>query len=97
MSQEGMSIGQTINSIFQSGGMTKFYAGLSAGSFRQATYTTTRLGIYNQLNDMWRYFFLNSLVLIRFIPSLTHWVSVTRTMGFLTGLKKFKKKTCFDQ
>ncbi|XP_043270135.1 mitochondrial 2-oxoglutarate/malate carrier protein-like [Venturia canescens] len=52
MSQNGVTIGQTLTSIFHAGGLTKFYAGLSAGLLRQATYTTARLGIYNQLNDI---------------------------------------------
>lgn len=53
MSAEKMTIGKTISSI-SSAGFTKFYSGLSAGLMRQATYTTGRLGIYNQLNDMWK-------------------------------------------
>eukprot|EP01135_Chromosphaera_perkinsii_P001556 Nk52_evm26s207 gene=Nk52_evmTU26s207 len=37
--------------IVKSEGITAFYTGLSAGLFRQATYTTTRLGVYNILLD----------------------------------------------
>ncbi|XP_063975518.1 mitochondrial 2-oxoglutarate/malate carrier protein-like [Diachasmimorpha longicaudata] len=53
MSAEKLTIGKTISSI-SSAGFQKFYAGLSAGLLRQATYTTGRLGIYNQLNDIWK-------------------------------------------
>ncbi|KAI5637806.1 mitochondrial carrier protein domain-containing protein [Phthorimaea operculella] len=35
-------------------GFLKLYAGLSAGLLRQATYTTTRLGVYNYLFDSYR-------------------------------------------
>jgi len=35
--------------IIRSEGFTALYAGLSAGLFRQATYTTTRLGVYTWL------------------------------------------------
>ncbi|KAF7992693.1 hypothetical protein HCN44_005037 [Aphidius gifuensis] len=53
MSHGKASIGTTMSNI-KSAGMSKFYSGLSAGLVRQATYTTGRLGIYNQLGDMWR-------------------------------------------
>ncbi|OXU16742.1 hypothetical protein TSAR_000683 [Trichomalopsis sarcophagae] len=54
MSKEGVTITQTISTIFRNEGIFKFYAGLSAGLVRQATYTTARLGIYNQLQDIYR-------------------------------------------
>lgn len=40
---------QVINSIIKNEGLISFYNGLSAGLARQATYTTTRLGIYTWL------------------------------------------------
>lgn len=48
------SISETIRSIYNKEGITTFYSGLTAGLVRQATYTTVRLGIYNQLQDFWR-------------------------------------------
>lgn len=38
-----------IRSILAKEGITGMYSGLSAGLLRQATYTTTRLGIYTWL------------------------------------------------
>ncbi|XP_076657298.1 mitochondrial 2-oxoglutarate/malate carrier protein [Halictus rubicundus] len=53
--QEGKtSIGTVIGSIIKNEGLLRFYSGLSAGLVRQATYTTVRLGIYNQLQEYWR-------------------------------------------
>lgn len=40
-----------ITSIVRSEGITGIYAGLSAGLLRQATYTTSRMGIYQSLLD----------------------------------------------
>ncbi|XP_060069300.1 mitochondrial 2-oxoglutarate/malate carrier protein-like [Ylistrum balloti] len=40
---------QALRSIFRNEGLTGIYTGLSAGLLRQATYTTTRLGIYMTL------------------------------------------------
>lgn len=40
---------QALRSIFKNEGVTGIYTGLSAGLLRQATYTTTRLGIYTTL------------------------------------------------
>jgi len=40
-----------IQTIVAKEGFTKLYAGLGAGLLRQATYTTTRFGIYNTLLD----------------------------------------------
>ncbi|XP_053990057.1 mitochondrial 2-oxoglutarate/malate carrier protein-like [Hylaeus volcanicus] len=53
--KEKASIGSTIASIYKSEGLLKFYSGLSAGLVRQATYTTVRLGIYNQLQEQWKH------------------------------------------
>jgi len=41
----------TIKEIVTKEGVTKLYSGFSAGLLRQATYTTTRLGIYTVLFD----------------------------------------------
>lgn len=38
--------------ILRSEGFFGIYAGLSAALFRQATYATTRLGVYTSLYDM---------------------------------------------
>jgi len=46
--------GHCIQTIIAKEGITKLYAGLSAGMMRQATYTTTRLGIFTTLMDMER-------------------------------------------
>ena len=40
---------QAIRSIMMKEGIKGMYSGLSAGLLRQATYTTTRLGIYTWL------------------------------------------------
>jgi len=40
-----------VQTILQKEGVSKLYTGLSAGLLRQATYTTTRFGIYNTLMD----------------------------------------------
>ncbi|KAL5014746.1 hypothetical protein ScPMuIL_009016 [Solemya velum] len=41
-----------IRAILKNEGLTGLYTGLSAGLLRQATYTTTRLGIYTTLFDL---------------------------------------------
>lgn len=41
-------------SILRKEGVTGIYRGLGAGLLRQATYTTTRLGVYTGLNDVYR-------------------------------------------
>lgn len=43
-----------IISITYKEGILTFYNGLSAGLVRQASYTTVRLGIYNQMHEFWR-------------------------------------------
>ncbi|KOX79513.1 Mitochondrial 2-oxoglutarate/malate carrier protein [Melipona quadrifasciata] len=52
--REKISVGKVITSIYRDEGILKFYSGLSAGLVRQATYTTVRLGIYNQLQEYWK-------------------------------------------
>ncbi|KAK1129446.1 hypothetical protein K0M31_019173 [Melipona bicolor] len=52
--REKISVGKVITSIYKDEGILKFYSGLSAGLVRQATYTTVRLGIYNQLQEYWK-------------------------------------------
>ena len=42
---------QAIRSIMMKEGISGMYSGLSAGLLGQATYTTTRLGIYTWLFD----------------------------------------------
>lgn len=49
-----VSILSLIRTIYSKEGIAKFYSGLTAGLVRQATYTTVRLGIYNQMHDFWR-------------------------------------------
>lgn len=41
-----------ISSIMKNEGFMAMYSGLSAGLMRQATYTTTRLGIYTWLFEL---------------------------------------------
>lgn len=54
LSTDGTSVTKLIKTIATEEGFAKFYRGLSAGLVRQATYTTTRLGIYNQLLETWK-------------------------------------------
>jgi len=48
-SKEHATSGHLIRHIVRTEGATALYSGLSAGLFRQATYTTTRLGVYTWL------------------------------------------------
>ncbi|XP_067203096.1 mitochondrial 2-oxoglutarate/malate carrier protein-like [Linepithema humile] len=48
------SILDTISITYSKEGILAFYNGLTAGLVRQATYTTVRLGIYNQMHEFWR-------------------------------------------
>ncbi|KYM84432.1 Mitochondrial 2-oxoglutarate/malate carrier protein [Atta colombica] len=48
------SILNVISTTYSKEGILKFYSGLTAGLVRQATYTTVRLGTYNQMQDFWR-------------------------------------------
>ncbi|XP_071577429.1 mitochondrial 2-oxoglutarate/malate carrier protein [Temnothorax nylanderi] len=48
------SILNIIGTIYSEEGIITFYSGLTAGLVRQATYTTVRLGTYNQMQDFWR-------------------------------------------
>jgi solute carrier family 25 (mitochondrial oxoglutarate transporter), member 11 len=41
-------------SILKKEGVVGIYKGLGAGLLRQATYTTTRLGVYTGLNDYYK-------------------------------------------
>jgi solute carrier family 25 oxoglutarate transporter 11 len=41
-----------ISSIVKNEGILAMYSGLSAGLLRQATYTTTRLGVYTWLFEL---------------------------------------------
>lgn len=43
-----------LTKILRTEGITGIYKGLGAGLLRQATYTTTRLGVYTGLNDMYK-------------------------------------------
>ncbi|CAH2246200.1 mitochondrial 2-oxoglutarate/malate carrier protein-like [Pararge aegeria] len=45
------SVMTTVSGILKNEGVSGFYKGLSAALFRQATYTTARLGIFNSIND----------------------------------------------
>ncbi|XP_011873179.1 PREDICTED: mitochondrial 2-oxoglutarate/malate carrier protein-like [Vollenhovia emeryi] len=49
-----VSVLSIIGTVYNEEGITSFYSGLTAGLVRQATYTTVRLGIYNQMQDFWR-------------------------------------------
>jgi solute carrier family 25 oxoglutarate transporter 11 len=42
---------EAITKVFKEEGIVRMYQGLSAGLFRQATYTTTRLGAFQYLNE----------------------------------------------
>ena len=43
---------KVVSSIVKNEGVLAMYSGLSAGLMRQATYTTTRLGIYTWLFEL---------------------------------------------
>ncbi|KAF5291405.1 hypothetical protein FQR65_LT01715 [Abscondita terminalis] len=45
---------QAVRGIIAKEGVFAMYTGLGAGLLRQATYTTTRLGVYNYLFDLWK-------------------------------------------
>lgn len=49
------SILNVISTTYSKEGILSFYNGLSAGLVRQASYTTVRLGTYNQMQEFWRY------------------------------------------
>ena len=49
VSKEHRTSYHVIRHVIKSEGITALYSGLSAGLLRQATYTTTRLGIYTWL------------------------------------------------
>lgn len=52
--KEYTSTFDAFSKIVKREGFTKLYSGLSAALLRQATYTTTRLGVYTGLNDYYR-------------------------------------------
>lgn len=52
--REKTSVAAVIKRVYQDEGIFKFYSGLTAGLLRQITYTTTRLGVYNTLQDEWK-------------------------------------------
>ncbi|XP_051163875.1 mitochondrial 2-oxoglutarate/malate carrier protein-like [Leptopilina boulardi] len=54
ISTQTISIRKTFLHILRNERIINFYDGLSASLVRQSTYTTTRLGVYNQLQDSWR-------------------------------------------
>lgn len=43
-----------IKKVIRNEGPFALYTGLSAALLRQATYTTTRLGVYTVLNDLYK-------------------------------------------
>uniref|UniRef100_A0A1A9UXQ8 Mitochondrial 2-oxoglutarate/malate carrier protein n=1 Tax=Glossina austeni TaxID=7395 RepID=A0A1A9UXQ8_GLOAU len=43
-----------IVNILKTEGVLKFYKGIGAALLRQATYTTTRMGVYQTINDMYK-------------------------------------------
>ncbi|CAK1555542.1 unnamed protein product [Leptosia nina] len=51
---KGSSIGEVVGGIMQKEGVFGFYSGLSAALFRQATYTTGRLGCFNAVFDYYQ-------------------------------------------
>ncbi|KAG6447489.1 hypothetical protein O3G_MSEX005010 [Manduca sexta] len=48
------STGGVIRDILKAEGLFGFYTGLSAGLFRQATYTTGRMGVFNSLFEYYK-------------------------------------------
>lgn len=48
------SIGEVVGGIMKTEGVLGFYNGLSAALFRQATYTTGRLGCFNAVFDYYQ-------------------------------------------
>jgi len=51
--KEKITTVSVIKNVVQREGLTGLYAGLSAALFRQASYTTVRMGVYNTLFDMY--------------------------------------------
>ncbi|KAK2575548.1 hypothetical protein KPH14_011267 [Odynerus spinipes] len=52
LSGKKVSLGSIVSGVIKTEGIFAFYNGLSAGLLRQATYTTTRLGIYTWLLEV---------------------------------------------
>lgn len=51
LNTQGTSSLNVLMGVIRNEGFFKLYSGLSAGLLRQATYTTTRLGVYNSLEE----------------------------------------------
>jgi solute carrier family 25 oxoglutarate transporter 11 len=51
--KEKVTTVSVIKNVVQKEGLTGLYAGLSAALFRQASYTTVRMGVYNTMFDMY--------------------------------------------
>lgn len=52
--KEYQSTLDALKKILRKEGITGIYKGLGAGFLRQATYTTTRMGVYTGLNDSYK-------------------------------------------
>lgn len=61
---------QAVRSILRNEGVSGIYSGLSAGLLRQATYTTTRLGVYTALFDYASQSVFVSLILVLYCTLL---------------------------
>lgn len=59
--KEYKSTFDAFTSILRKEGVVGIYKGLGAGLMRQATYTTTRLGVYTGLNDVYRRYAVNPM------------------------------------
>ncbi|MCJ1456634.1 Mitochondrial dicarboxylate transporter [Mycoblastus sanguinarius] len=64
--------------IFKTSGVLGLYPGLSASLLRQATYSTTRFGIYSELKE--------AFTTARSSPSLPSLIAIASTSGFLGGI-----------
>lgn len=52
--KEYQSTFDALKKILRKEGIAGIYKGLGAGFLRQATYTTTRMGVYTGLNDSYK-------------------------------------------
>ncbi|XP_011648199.1 mitochondrial 2-oxoglutarate/malate carrier protein-like [Pogonomyrmex barbatus] len=75
------SILDVIGTTFKAEGILSFYSGLTAGLLRQATYTTVRLGIYNQLQDFWKQKYVGRPT----FPALAAMAGTAGAMGAFCG------------
>lgn len=55
MSKEGLPLRSAVSTIVKNQGVRKLYDGLTAGLVRSATYTTIRLGVFNTLQEAYKY------------------------------------------